>query len=80
MPEEFDLEMSRLCRSVESDGITVQVDIYRTAESEWTLEVVDEARNSIVWNDTFETDDLAYEAFKEAPMREGLASIVSADG
>ncbi len=79
MSDEYEIEMSPLCREVESGGITVQVHIYRGVDTEWTLEVVDEERASIVWDDMFKTDVLAHEAFNEALMREGLAAIVAGD-
>ena len=41
------------------DGITVEVNICRLADSKWSLEVVDRDNNSIVWDGEFETGPLA---------------------
>jgi hypothetical protein len=37
------------------DGVTVQLCIYRLANTRWTLEVVDAEGTSTVWDDEFET-------------------------
>jgi uncharacterized protein len=39
------------------DGVTVEVCIYRLADASWTLEVVDSAGTSTVWDDEFASDD-----------------------
>ena len=61
------------------DGITVEVAIYRLEEEEmeWSLEVIDEHGNSTVWDETFVSDDAAWNAFMEAINEEGIASIVA---
>lgn len=41
------------------DGHRLEIRIYRSEDSEWTLEVVDEFNNSTVWEDTFATDEAA---------------------
>ena len=44
------------------DGITIKIDIYRGADdAEWMLEVVDEEGGSTVWDDTFKTDQAAFD-------------------
>ena len=62
------------------DGITVEVAIYRLEEvgTEWSLEeVIDESGTSTVWDDTFDSDDAAWNAFMEAINEEGIASLVA---
>jgi hypothetical protein len=48
------------------DGVTVQLCIYRLANTRWTLEVVDAEGTSTVWDDEFATDDEASEEFLRA--------------
>ena len=79
MADEIKLEMSPLCRTVESDGITVEVHIYRSSQSRWILEVVDDHGTSIVWNDQYDSDTLALGEFERALKQEGMAAIVEAD-
>lgn len=77
MDEEPELVVSRLSKEFTRDGITVSVEIYRLAEqSEWTLEVVTEDKDSIVWDDPFETDQAAYDEFLRAVEEEGLAGLI----
>lgn len=73
MDEEFEVNMSPLCQSITQDGHTVQVEIYQDGAGGWILEVVDEFRNSTVWDDPFKTDQ---EALNEALEREGIASVM----
>ena len=79
MADEVEIEMSPLCRTVESDGMTVRVDIYRSSQSGWILDVVDENGTSIVWNDQFDSDTLALEEFQRTLEQEGMAAIVESD-
>lgn len=79
MADEVEIEMSPLCRTVESDAITVRVDIYRSLQSGWILEVVDENGTSIVWNDQFDSDTLALEEFQRTLEQEGMAAILESD-
>ena len=51
---------SSYSRRVTRDGITVEVGIHRLeTEPGWSLEVVNAAGTSTVWDDLFETDDAA---------------------
>jgi len=47
MTEEPELVMSSLCQTVERDCHTVRVEIYGSGKSDWILEVVNEAGDSI---------------------------------
>lgn len=75
MNDEPELEMSPLCQDVEREGITVRVEIYGTGKKDWILEVVNEAGDSIVWNDTFETDRSAFDEFLRTLEAEGIRSF-----
>ena len=62
---EPNLVTSSLSRRVTRDNITVELSIYRLeSQPEWSLEVVNPAGTSIVWDDLFPSDEAANEAFK----------------
>jgi hypothetical protein len=55
------------------DGITVDVLIYRGDEdTTWTLEVVDDAANSYVWDEQLASDQAAMKEFLASVEREGM--------
>jgi uncharacterized protein len=71
------LVISRLSGIVTEDGITVEVSIVRMEdETDWTLEVVNHRKTSIVWDDPFPSDMEAYAAFRKAVTEEGMASFL----
>jgi hypothetical protein len=78
MPErEPNLVTSSLSGVVTQDGITVEVNIVKLeGESEWTLEVVNDKRTSIVWDDPFTSDDAAYAEFKRTVAEEGMSTFL----
>ena len=73
---EPDIIESQLCSTIERDGISLRVEIYRGDDSEWILEVVDEVGNSIVWTDQFATDQAAMDELMRTIKVEGIRSIV----
>lgn len=82
MTDDFpDILRSPLCQTVTRDGVTVQVEIYRLADSEgWTLELVDEDGGSTVWEETFATDAAALAEFNEGLEELGLAGLIDPEG
>lgn len=72
-----EIEHSPLGGAITRNGQTVTVHIYRFAgtEDEWTLEVVGIDRSHIVWDETFESDLDAYEAFERAVAKDGIRSF-----
>ena len=59
---------SGLSRTVKKDGVTVEVSIIRLVhEIEWSLEVINSAATSIVWDELFATDEDAYAEFESSP-------------
>jgi hypothetical protein len=76
MPDDKKLIVSRLSRPFSSDGITVEVYIYRLETDDgWVLEVADKDETSTVWDDKFPTDQAAYDFFLQSVEAEGLALI-----
>jgi hypothetical protein len=64
--------------TVTKDGVAVEVCIYRLADTNWTLEVVDSEGTSTVWDGEFETDEAAYAEFQETIENGTLEFQVSA--
>jgi len=74
-PEIVESEHSRF---VTSDGITVELCIYRLdTGTEWSLEVVTEDNSSIVWEEVFETDDAANAEFEKVLGDKGLYALTN---
>ena len=68
---------SGLSRTVTKDGVTVEVLIIRLeGETEWSLEVVNAANTSIVWDDLFATDEEAYAEFERTVAEEGMRTFL----
>jgi hypothetical protein len=67
---------SGLSRKVTCDGVTVKVSIIRLEhEKEWSLEVVNSANTSIVWDELFPTDEAAYAEFERTVAEEGMRTF-----
>ncbi len=68
---------SRFCTTIEAEGTSVEVSIYRLEdETEWTLEVIDENWNSTVWEDKFASDEDALAEAIATINTEGIWSFV----
>ncbi len=76
MTEHSEIIMSPLCQSFESGGIAVQVDIYRSQDSDWALEVVNPSNTSIVWDRTFLSDRAALDEFHRTIRVDGIRSLL----
>jgi hypothetical protein len=70
---------SPLSRVVEEDGVSVDVKIYRLEDTEWSLEIVAENRNSTVWNDLFSSDSDALAEALRTIKEEGIKSVSEAN-
>jgi hypothetical protein len=72
---------SGLSGPITEQGVTVDVRIYRLEEqsgeqSGWSLEVVDSTATSTVWDELFETDELAFTVFRRTVVEEGIGVFV----
>jgi uncharacterized protein len=67
---------SPLSRRFTRDGTTVEIQIYEDGKAGWLLEVIDEFRNSTVWNESFMTDQAALAEALNTIDREGIASLI----
>ena len=74
----IEIESSPLCRTMKRDGIEIEILIYRIdgTNEGWSLEVVDEAGTSIVWDDLFDTDQAALDELCQAIEEEGISAII----
>jgi hypothetical protein len=74
---EPNLVTSSLSRRLTRDGISVEIGIYRLeTEPGWSLEVVNAAGTSIVWDDLFPTDDAALAEFDRTVAEEGMVAFL----
>ncbi len=68
---------SGLSRTVNKDGVTVEVSIIRLEhETEWSLEVVNATATSIVWDELFASDDEAFAEFEQTVAEEGMRAFL----
>jgi len=68
--------MSPLCREIEKDGKTIQVDIYQSDDGSWILEVIDQYNSSLVWDAKFISDKAALKEAMDAVEKEGIDSLI----
>jgi hypothetical protein len=71
------LVTSSLSGVVSQDGVKVDICIVRLEhEKLWTLEVVNAAGTSIVWDEQFSSDEEAYAEFKRTVADEGMQAFL----
>ena len=71
------LVRSGLSGIVSKDNVTVEVIIVRLeSESKWSLEVLNNAGTSIVWDDLFDSDEDAYAEFQRTGEEEGMRAFL----
>lgn len=73
-----ELIFSPLGQVIEAEGHRFAVEIYRTEDSDWILEVVDELNTSIVWDEHFASDSEALDEVKKTLREEGAAALLQA--
>ena len=74
--EDIELIYSKHCQSLSINNKTVRVEIFSSGKNDWILEIVDENNNTTVWDDSFSTDDEAYEEFQRTLAEEGIESMI----
>ena len=71
------LVRSGLSGIVSKDNVTVEVIIVRLeSESKWSLEVLNNAFTSIVWDDLFDSDEDAYAEFQQTVEEKGIRAFL----
>ena len=74
---EPNLVTSGFSRKFTRDGITVEIGIYRLeTEPGWSLEVVNSAGTSTVWDDLFPTYEAAFAEFERTVAEEGMVAFL----
>ena len=76
MTEEIELIYSPLQQTYTEDGQTVDIQIYRSTDSGWMLEVVDQHGNSTVWETEFETDQEALDQVMWEIKEDGIKALI----
>ena len=67
---------SGLSKKVTVEGHRFKIDIYKLeTDTTWSLEVIDTDGTSTVWDDQFDTDQLALDEVMGAIEKEGLAAF-----
>ena len=75
-----EIVMSPLCRKITVNGITIQIDIYRSKnDSGWILEVIDEENASTIWDEPFDTDREALDAVLIVIEKDGIRSFLEGE-
>lgn len=71
-------EFSPFTGPVHHDGIEIQLRIYRFAApgEQWQLEVIDQHGDTTTWEELFQTDGEAFEAFLEVMQAEGIRTFL----
>lgn len=77
MTEDIEIIHSPLTQIYRADGHSVSIQIYRSPDSPWILEVVDENGTSSVWDEAFDTDKAALEAAFLEIEKEGIANFAA---
>lgn len=76
MTDDIDLIYSPLQQTYTESGRTIDIQIYRSADSGWTLEVVDEYGNSAVWDAEFDTDQDALDQVMWEIKEDSIEALV----
>ena len=67
---------SGLSRKISVDGHQFHIEIYRLEDdAKWTLEAIDDAGTSIVWDDQFDTDQAALDELLTDIEKQGIAAF-----
>ena len=77
MNDDPDIIYSELCRDITRDGVTIRVSIFRLeADTEWSLEVVNQAGGSVTWDKPFATEEDALAEVIATIAKEGIETFV----
>ena len=76
--DDSEFEFSPFTGPVHDDGVTVQLRIYRFASpgEQWQINVVDHEGDTTSWEELFETDREAFEAFLQVMEEEGIRTFL----
>ena len=76
--DEKELVYSPLQQSCTMNGHTVEIHIYKfEGDNDWSLELVDAAGTSTVWDDRFDSDKAALDHALECIEKEGIEAFLT---
>ena len=76
MSDDIDLIYSPLQQTYTENGRTIDIQIYRSVNSGWTLEVVDENGDSTIWDTEFDTDQDALDQVMWEIKEDGIEALI----
>jgi len=76
MTEDIELTYSPLNCTVSKDGCTIEISIFKSADTNWFLEIIDKNDYSTCWEGQFETDQLAFVEAIAAIDEESILAFV----
>ena len=77
MDRDPELVRSSFSGPVTRQAVTVRLEIYRLEDDpKWVLEVVNARGTSTVWDDLFDSDGAAYEAFEATVEQEVMSTFL----
>ncbi len=68
---------SPLSRTIEQDGVSFEIGIYRLEDTDWSLSIVTPDRTMITWDQPFASDRDALNEALETLSREGAEAFVT---
>lgn len=75
--EDPKLIFSTLCRRIKRKRTSIRVHIYRLEhDTEWQLEVEDQAGGCTVWDEKFDTDEAALQEVMKVIETEGIETFL----
>ena len=78
MENEPNLVTSGMSKEIVEDGVSFDIQIYKLeGTEEWSLEVVTTDGTSIVWDDLFRDDKVAFEEAATAIRKEGAIAFIN---
>ena len=77
MNDDIELIYSPLQQIYPENGKTIYIQIYRSVDSGWTLEVVDENGDSTIWDAEFDTDQDALDQVMWEIKEDGIEALIS---
>ena len=76
MSQEPEIHYSPLCQALERDGKSVEIQIYSSDGKAWVLEAIDPGGTSTVWEDTFPSDQAAWQEILDTVEQEGIECLL----
>ena len=76
MNDDLQPRLSPLSQRIGTEEKWIEVEIYEDGDGGWILEVIDEFNNSMLWEDSFATDQAALDEVHRTINEEGIGSLI----